>query len=567
MATEKMSAPKAIWQKNQQNEKLSYEGKAFATYVDLQFIAEGAMGAVYKAFDPKLKRSVALKLLKPDLVEQDFIERFEQEKSIMASLSIPGIPALFDHGKFEGQAYYAMEFVAGESLSQWLKSEQNLSDKLKVLEELSRIILAVHKEGVCHRDIKPDNVMIKPSGGLFLMDLGIAKSFDKKLQVHETTVGTVVGTPAYLAPEIIKKEQKSRYSSDIYAFALVAYEVLTGDFPFEDKADYRETFQEIMTLELQDAKSLNSQIPSDVNRVLMSLLNKNEEERPPLDVFLEVLEKQSDKAEKKKPMALIFTIAFVIQLTAISAIFIFDDASNPVQITAYFSFMIVLVLMVLFFNKPFGENRDSEKMTRSTENQIALAKPAEDTVDIDSLYALGKQYDLGIDLEQDAEKAFECYSEAAAQGHVKAIYNVATMYYKGKGTAQDISKAIKFYEQADERGSALATYALGLIYLKGKNGAVDYEKAFQYFSKGAEAEDESCLYNLALLYQEALGVEKDEQKAESLLEKAASLGHAKAQYQLALIYQDSRVDLADSLFAKSAAQGYEPAKKMVGEES
>ena len=565
MATEEMSAPQAAWQAPKSPERVSYEGKSFAQYVDLKFIAEGAMGAVYKAIDPKLKRTVALKLLKADLIDRDFIERFEQEKSIMASLSISGIPALFDHGQFEDQAYYAMEFIDGESLTQWLKSEQDLSDKIKAVSELTRIVTELHKEGVCHRDIKPDNVMIHPNGDLFLMDLGIAKSFDKTLQVHETVAGKVVGTPAYLAPELIRKEQKSRYSNDVYAVALVAYEVLTGEFPFEDKFDYKETLKEILTTEFKDAKSLNSKISKDVNRVLMSLLSKNEEERSSLEVFLAVLEKQI-MPMNKRPSPLVFIIIFIAQITFVSSIFFIDEASSSKQIIAYFSFAFALLILILLIaKKPFSKQEVVEKKASSSKIEAESIQSEEDTVDIDSLYSLGKQYALGIDVEQDDEQAFKCYSEAAEEGHAKAIYNVATMYYKGKGTEQDIEKSIKYYELADEKGITLATYALGLIYLKGKSGSIDLDKAVQYFRKGAEAEEESCLYNLAMLYQEGQGVKQDLAEAEVLLEKAASLGHAKAQYQLALIYKESRPEAAETLLQKSAAQGYEPAKNVVKE--
>ena len=566
MATEEMSAPQAAWQAPKRPERVSYEGKSFAQYVDLKFIAEGAMGAVYKAVDPKLKRTVALKLLKADLIDRDFIERFEQEKSIMASLSISGIPALFDHGECEDQAFYAMEFIDGESLTQWLKSDHDLSDKIKAVSELTRIVVELHKEGVCHRDIKPDNVMVHPNGDLYLMDLGIAKSFDKSLQVHETVAGKVVGTPAYLAPELIRKEQKSRYSNDVYAVALVAYEVLTGEFPFEDKVDYKETLQDILTTEFKDAKSLNSKISKDVNRVLMSLLSKNEEERPSLEVFLAVLEKQEVFAEVERSRAWVIGIGSLINLIGISALFIFDERSGPVGVAAYFSLILILVVIALLISKKsFSKAKLTEKTITPLKSETELIQPEEDTVDIDSLYSLGKQYALGIDVEQDDEQAFKCYSEAAEEGHTKAIYNVATMYYKGKGTEQDIDQAIKYYELADERGIALATYALGLIYLKGKSGSVDLDKAVQYFRKGAEAEEESCLYNLAMLYQEGQGVEKDLAQAEELLERAASLGHAKAQYQLALIYKESRPEATEILLQKSAAQGYEPARKMLGE--
>ena len=562
-----MSAPQAAWQAPKKPERVSYEGKSFAKYVDLKFIAEGAMGAVYKAVDPKLKRTVALKLLKADLIDRDFIERFEQEKSIMASLSISGIPALFDHGEFEGQAYYAMEFIDGESLSQWLKSDHDSKDKLKAVSELTRIVSELHKEGVCHRDIKPDNVMIHPNGDLFLMDLGIAKSFDKTLQVHETVAGKVVGTPAYLAPELIRKEQKSRYSNDVYAVALVAYEILTGEFPFEDKIDYKETFQEILKTEFKDAKSLNPKISKDVNRVLMALLSKNEEERPSLEVFLAVLEKQESSAETEKARVWLPVISSIITLVSISSIFIFDEMSPSVQITAYFSFIILLVILALVISKKsFSKAKSTKKTINPSKSGAALIQPEEDTVDIDSLYSLGKQYALGIDVEQDDEQAFKCYSEAAEEGHAKAIYNVATLYYKGKGTEQDIDQAIKYYELADEKGITLATYALGLIYLKGKSGSIDLDQAVQYFRKGAETEEKSCLYNLAMLYQEGQGLKKDLAQAEALLEKAASLGHAKAQYQLALIYKENRPEDAETLLQKSAAQGYEPARKALGEE-
>lgn len=206
-------------------------GQDFGPFRLLRELGKGATGTVYLAEQTTLGRKCALKVLAPDLVrESEFLERFRREGKIAASLRHSGIVSIFDLVEANNRFALAMDYIEGQELQQLLQSEKNLPYEaaLDIIGQVLDALEYAHKRGVVHRDVKPANIMIEEDGTVFLTDFSIARlAGSEKL----TKTGMVIGTPEYMAPEQFDgKEVDSR--ADVYATALILYEMLSGENPF-----------------------------------------------------------------------------------------------------------------------------------------------------------------------------------------------------------------------------------------------------------------------------------------------------------------------------------------------
>jgi eukaryotic-like serine/threonine-protein kinase len=196
-------------------------------------LGEGGMAFVYLAQDVKHERQVAIKVLKPELAASLGAERFLREIQITAKLQHPHILPLYDSGEADGALYYIMPFVLGESLSDQIGREQQLSihDAVQIAREVAEALAYAHSYGLIHRDIKPDNVMMS-NGHAIVADFGIARAMSAAGADKLTQTGMAVGTPAYMSPEQAAGESNVDGRADIYSLGCVFYEMLVGQVPF-----------------------------------------------------------------------------------------------------------------------------------------------------------------------------------------------------------------------------------------------------------------------------------------------------------------------------------------------
>src|SRR5215475_716386 len=203
-------------------------------YQVVESIGFGAMGAVYKAFDPVIKRTLAIKTIRLDIPRQSpqyrsFIDRFYHEARIAGGLSHPNIVTLFDIGEEGGVPFLAMEFVAGETITAIIEKGIRFKPE-KVIGLASQIASAIdfaHSKGVIHRDIKPSNLILYDEDKVKVTDFGIAKLADAEM----TQSGTLLGTPSYMSPEQAMGD-KLDGRSDIFSLGVCAFEMLSGEQPF-----------------------------------------------------------------------------------------------------------------------------------------------------------------------------------------------------------------------------------------------------------------------------------------------------------------------------------------------
>lgn len=193
-------------------------------------MGRGAMGEVRRGRDVRLGREIAVKFLRPDLAADRTVRaRFEDEARSAARLSHPAIVTVFDSGEWEGIPYLVMECLPGRTLADELASGPLPPDRVQAIAvDVAGALQAAHEVGVVHRDVKPGNILLTDGGAAKLADFGIAKSTEG---LDHTLTGTIVGTPAYLAPECLAGEPATP-RSDLYSLGVLLYEALTGDKPF-----------------------------------------------------------------------------------------------------------------------------------------------------------------------------------------------------------------------------------------------------------------------------------------------------------------------------------------------
>ncbi|MFO0573479.1 MAG: protein kinase [Polyangia bacterium] len=199
-------------------------------YTDLKLLGQGGMGAVYRARDPALDRTVAIKVMLDATPE--FLQRFEREARAIARLSHPNVVQVFDFGQDEsGWPYFVMELVPGRSLEAVLKERGRLQplEVAELVRQAAEGLEAAHKAGIIHRDVKPHNLLLEEGGRLRVVDFGVAR--DVKSQEELTATNATLGTLHYMAPEVLSGESADA-RSDVYALGLVAFYLLTGRPPF-----------------------------------------------------------------------------------------------------------------------------------------------------------------------------------------------------------------------------------------------------------------------------------------------------------------------------------------------
>jgi len=201
-------------------------------------LGKGAMGIVYKARDPHIERTVAIKTVRKDLLDADlaahFMARFRNEARAAGRLHHPNIVGIYEYGEAQNVAYIAMEYIDGTGLREYLnrKARFELPQVIAILTQLLAALEFAHAQGVVHRDIKPANLILAPGGELKVADFGIARIDASNM----TMTGMVMGTPSYMAPEQCRG-LPSDHRADLFSVGVVLYELLTGARPFEGSVE------------------------------------------------------------------------------------------------------------------------------------------------------------------------------------------------------------------------------------------------------------------------------------------------------------------------------------------
>src|SRR6266852_254058 len=257
-------------------------GSTFAGRYDIkEILGAGGMGVVYRAFDRELQEPVAIKTLKPEAMAggSAALERFKQEIRLARRIAHRNVVRTYDLGEQNGMYYLTMEYVEGTSLKQLIVSRGKLpvAVTLTVGKQLCRALEVAHAEGVIHRDIKPQNIVVEPSGFLKVMDFGIARLANPPQGKGLTEAGTSIGTPDYMSPEQLSGAELDP-RSDLYAAGVVLFECLTGRVPFEAETTWALVAKHLEE-EPPDPRRFNVDVPAGLATVILKAIAKQPADR------------------------------------------------------------------------------------------------------------------------------------------------------------------------------------------------------------------------------------------------------------------------------------------------
>ncbi len=256
-------------------------GQSIGRYQILEQLGEGGMATVYKAYDTRLERDVAIKVIRTDQFGSAAIDkvlkRFEREAKALAKLSHPNIVGVIDYGDYEDVPYLVMTYLPGGTLKERMKAKLPWSEAARLLLPVAHALAYAHSEGVIHRDVKPNNILMARSGDPMLTDFGIAKILDTSDTQTLTGTGVGIGTPEYMAPEQgMGREIDGR--ADIYSMGIIFYELITGRKPYTADTPMAVVFKHISD-PLPSAKQFVPDLPDEVEKILLKALAKKPEDR------------------------------------------------------------------------------------------------------------------------------------------------------------------------------------------------------------------------------------------------------------------------------------------------
>jgi len=255
-------------------------GTSFGEYEILSELGGGGMGRVYRARDTTLERIVAIKTLSSEIGDDPvFIERFLKEARAAARLNHPSIVQIYAFGIVGDTNFIAMEFVDGNSLGDLLRREPfSENAAVVIVRQAAQALGVAHAEGLIHRDIKPDNIMLTQKGVVKIVDLGIAKQIGENKALTQT--GQSVGTPAYVSPEQVECERPVDARSDIYSLGATLYHLVTGRTPYDGASATSVMIKHIMA-PVPDPRAIEPGLSPGLAHVIAKMMAKRPEDRYP----------------------------------------------------------------------------------------------------------------------------------------------------------------------------------------------------------------------------------------------------------------------------------------------
>jgi serine/threonine protein kinase len=256
-------------------------------YRVLRMVGEGGMGSVYEAEQDHPRRAVALKVIRPGLTSPELLRRFERESQALGRLQHPGIAQIYEAGTadtgFGPQPYFAMEFILGQTLKEHVTAHQlQTRQRLELVARICDAVQHAHERGLIHRDLKPGNILVDPTGQPKILDFGVARLTDGHAQAtQQTDVGQLVGTLAYMSPEqVLGDPLELDTRSDVYALGVILYELLAGRLPYTTSNRLHEAVQAIREEDPRRLSSISRNYRGDIETIVAKTLEKDKAHRP-----------------------------------------------------------------------------------------------------------------------------------------------------------------------------------------------------------------------------------------------------------------------------------------------
>jgi len=255
-------------------------GQTVGNYDLLQQVAEGGMGTVYRGRHRETGQVVAIKMVPPNMVHNAVVQkRFENEFRAASSLDHPNIVRALEYGTSAGRSFLVMEFVEGESLGQRLEREGRLpeAEAVRIITLAAQGLHHAHKQGLIHRDVKPDNIMVTPDGQVKLADLGLVREVDTELNLTRT--GRGLGTPHFMAPEQFRNAKNADVRCDVYSLGATLYMMVTGELPFRSLGPL-DAWMKKVNNDLPPPRKFVPNLSERVDRVIRQAMSSDPAQRP-----------------------------------------------------------------------------------------------------------------------------------------------------------------------------------------------------------------------------------------------------------------------------------------------
>ena len=508
-----------------------------------------------------------------ELIER-YLNKFIKEARTIAALDHPNIIHIHDIFKENDTAYYVMDYIEGESLSEMVRRRGALLEEeaVKYIRSVADALKYVHQRSINHLDVKPGNIMVRHSDShVFLLDFGLSKQYDT---AGNQTSSTPLGISHGFAPiEQYSPEGIKEFSpqTDIYSLGATLYYLVTGTTP--------PPASELFTSELEGFPATTS---VSVKEAIKKAMKPQKKERPQnIDEFLSLLSKESIRKPQTAQVAIeVYEKEETVlqqknnSTQSSSQKQIKEDSRNNKtkwinsnKVAIGWTLGIILIAIVFFLPINKSENADDlyQKGEQAFHDKnyptaISSFEKAAEQGHAGAQYYLGYMYQYGQGVSQDYTKAMEWYRKAAEQGDAAAQCNLGYMYGNGQGVTQNYSEAVIWFQKAAEQGNSGAQYNLGVMYQDGIGVSQDYTKAMELYRKAAEQGDAAAQCNLGYMYKNGQGVSKDYAKAMEWFRKAAEQGNAGGQWNLGVMYQDGigvsqDYTKAMELYRKAAEQG------------
>ncbi len=385
----------------------SLVGRTLGAYQITDMLGQGGMATVYKGYRADIDRYVAIKVLPPHPGQnQGFVERFKLEARTIARLQHPHILPLYDYGAENDILYLVMAYIEGGSLAGRIKrGRMELSAVGETLRQIASALDYAHRQGVIHRDIKPDNILLDKEGFALLADFGIVKLVEDAS--HQlTATGGMVGTPAYMAPEQGTGEPITP-AADLYSLGVVVYEMLTGRQPYSADTPMQVVLKH-MTEPVPSLRTLDSGFSADVDVVMQRVLAKNPADRyPNATAFAEDFNRAiqgANAATAPTAAAASASITFSPQITPLPPTLptptnpqqpqptvILQQGTNPLLLLGGFAIIaVLLVVVVLLVTRSDSHEQESPATATAAEQQAAPTTPPTAFVAATQLPTFGK---------------------------------------------------------------------------------------------------------------------------------------------------------------------------------
>jgi eukaryotic-like serine/threonine-protein kinase len=574
--------------------------KTIGQYEIGELLGEGGLGQVHAAFDTVLQREVAVKSLRPELLnDSNFVERFRIEATNLARLNHPNITTIYSLIPDGKNLYMVMERVRGHTLDDILQKRNapiEVRESLAIIAQAADGLAYAHSMGVIHRDIKPANLMIAENGVLKIMDFGIARVRGSQ---RLTRTGSIVGTLAYMAPEQLRGEEGDE-ASDLYSLGIVLYEMLSGNPPFSATSEY-----DLMQAQInQRPERLIPRVPGlspGIETALLRALSKKPAQRfPSTRAFSDALGASALRMDAPKILhndtRLLETPVPLASATPqrrsglarVAAALPFWTNLSPELRAATVGGAGALVIALAFATFMFWPSSAPAPLrapapqaapATSAKPMAAVPAPTPPAQSVTPVILPDASTKHGAATPQNSGTEVKPMSSppasladlipAADRGDPTAQNALGVKYVAGEdGLPRDDVKAVEWYRKAALQNYAKAETNLGDMYLEGRGGLDKNPlEALSWYLKAAQQGWPDAQYRLGYLYEVGLGTAKDPQRAVSLYRSAAESGYPDAQNLLGYFYATGSYGIqqddkeAVGWYRKAAEQGFAKAQK------